>query len=163
MSIIWWDEIINHIISKCSKLTQTEYKIRLSVEVDPLGIVQEIKIWQYERMVCAKPRIRPVEWDIQNVWDYEIQIDPHIPIRKPDRMKVYKIIENLLTCGLCRPGGLQSENQRKEESSQRTKKLMEHEDDSNTSCKWCAQNDPRTHVKRDRRAGNRRTSRNHPH
>ena len=42
---------------------------------DPLGIVQEIKeikIWPYEQIVYAQPRICPGEWDAQNpleFWD----------------------------------------------------------------------------------------------
>ena len=36
------DETINHIISKCSKLAQKEYKTRLGGLSDPLENVQEI-------------------------------------------------------------------------------------------------------------------------
>ena len=39
------DETINHIISKCSKLAQKEYKTRqMSRKGDLLGIVQKIEI-----------------------------------------------------------------------------------------------------------------------
>ena len=49
------DETINHIISKCDKLLQKEYKTRH----DWVGIViQEGEIWPYEQMVCAQTRIR---------------------------------------------------------------------------------------------------------
>ena len=30
----------------------------------PLGIVQEIEIWPYEKMVYVRPGISPGEWDI---------------------------------------------------------------------------------------------------
>ena len=36
------EEMINHIISKCSKLAQRKYKAILSGKGDPLGIVQEV-------------------------------------------------------------------------------------------------------------------------
>ena len=52
------DERINHLISKCSKRAQKEYKTRHdSGEGDPLGIVQEVYIWPYEQMVYAQSRI----------------------------------------------------------------------------------------------------------
>ena len=63
----------NQIISECSKLSQIEYKIRLDWgQGDPLWIVQEIKIWPYEQIVDAQPRICPAEWDAQTplgLWD----------------------------------------------------------------------------------------------
>ena len=45
------DETVNHIISKCSKLAQKEYKTRHNWI--PLGIVPGIKIWPYYWMVHA--------------------------------------------------------------------------------------------------------------
>ena len=36
------DEMINHMISKCSKLMLKEYKTQLSGEGDPLGTVLEV-------------------------------------------------------------------------------------------------------------------------
>ena len=40
----------------------TDYA-KLGGQGDPLGIEQEIKIWPYEQMVDAQPRIRCGEWD----------------------------------------------------------------------------------------------------
>ena len=45
---------------------------RLDVEGDPLGIVQEIEILPYEKMVYAQTRIYLREWDVQSslgFWD----------------------------------------------------------------------------------------------
>ena len=41
--------MVNYIISECSKLAQKEVEeeTRLGEKSDPLGIVQEINIWQY--------------------------------------------------------------------------------------------------------------------
>ena len=44
------DKTINHIINECSKLAQKEYKKRhdwVGGQGDPLGIVQEIKVWPH--------------------------------------------------------------------------------------------------------------------
>ena len=45
---------------------------RLGWEGDPMGIVQEILVWPYQRVVYEQPRIHPGEWDAQNspgFWD----------------------------------------------------------------------------------------------
>ena len=76
--------------------------------------------------------------------------------------------ENLLNYGLYNPIKPLSENQRKWKerqalrSCQRTKKAMEHEGISNTSCNWCTQNNLKRLGKGAGRVGNQRTSRNHP-
>ena len=38
----------------------------MSGEGDPLGIVQEVELWLYERMVYVQTRICPRKWDAQN-------------------------------------------------------------------------------------------------
>ena len=55
------DDTINHIISKCSKLAQKEYKTRHNWvgKNDPLGTVQEIVIKPYKQMLYVQPRIHP--------------------------------------------------------------------------------------------------------
>ena len=53
--------MINYIKSECSKLAT-----RLSGQVDPPRIVQEIEIWPYELMVYVQLEICPREWDAQN-------------------------------------------------------------------------------------------------
>ena len=54
------NEAIYLMISKCNKLVQMVYKTRhiLGEEGDPLGIVQEIKIWPWYQMVHAQSIIR---------------------------------------------------------------------------------------------------------
>ena len=47
------------------------------------------------------------------LYDFAIQTNHLISIRPPDLMIVNKK-ENLLNSGLCRPGGAQSKNQRKQ-------------------------------------------------
>ena len=62
------EEMINHIISECSKLAQKEYKTRH----DWVGKMQEIEIWPYKQMVYAQPRICLGEWDTHTYmgfWD----------------------------------------------------------------------------------------------
>ena len=39
---------------------------QLGCQGDPLGIVQEIKIWSCEQMVYSQPRISPVKWEEQS-------------------------------------------------------------------------------------------------
>ena len=60
-----WDETINHIISECSKLAQREDKTRYDRvgEGDSTGIVQEIEVRPYEKLVYAQLGISPGEWD----------------------------------------------------------------------------------------------------
>ena len=56
------DETINLVINECSKLVRKELT-RLAWEDDPLGIVQQIKIWlHYKMKVCTN--LNPSwEWD----------------------------------------------------------------------------------------------------
>ena len=58
----------------------------LGGEGDPLGIVQEVKIWPYEQMVYAQPRI----CSGKVLWDIEIQTNHIIAIRRPDLVIVKK-------------------------------------------------------------------------
>ena len=61
------DEMINHIINECCKLTQKEYKTihKLGGQGDPLEIVQETEVWPYKQMVYVQPSICPGEWEAQ--------------------------------------------------------------------------------------------------
>ena len=75
----WWlsgdrNETVNHLISEF-RIKRIENKTQLAGKWDPLGIVQEIKIWPHLQMVYAQTRIRPGEWDAQNslgFWDINI-------------------------------------------------------------------------------------------
>ena len=84
------------------------------------------------------------------LWDFEIQIDHLIPARSPDLPTIYKKKkkkkkkENLPNSRLSHHSGPHCENQnicnerQVLRSCPRTKKVMEHEGDSNTNYKWCA-------------------------
>ena len=84
------DETINHIISKCSKLAQKEYKARH----DWVGKVIHCEM-------CRKFQFDHTnKWYMHNrapvlennthklLWDFNIQTDPLIPARRPDLIKI---------------------------------------------------------------------------
>ena len=58
-------------------------------EGDPLGIVQEIKIWPYYQMVYTENRIHPRN-ENHKLLDFEIQTDHRILTRKPDVVLINK-------------------------------------------------------------------------
>ena len=60
------DKNINHMVSKCRKLVQKEYKTILDRECYALGILQEILIWPYEIVGYAEVIIYLREWDAKN-------------------------------------------------------------------------------------------------
>ena len=88
--------------------------------------------------------------------DFEKQVDHLIRTRKKRNEK-----ENLLTSGHCRPGGKQSENQRKGKKRQvlrccqRTKKGIEYEGGGDINYNWRTQSDLQRLNKGSRRIGNR--------
>ena len=96
-------------------------------------------------------------------WNSEIQTVHSIPSRIPDLVIIKT--DNLSYCELCRSGGPQRENQRKQKERQvlilcrRTKKVVEHEGNDDNNCKWRTWNGP---DKEAGRVGNRKTSRDHP-
>ena len=82
---------------------------------------------------------------------FETQTDHLISTRRPDLVIINKTEKrkkkrNLSNNELCRPGGSQSENKRKQKERplirpcQRTKIVMEHEGDGDTSSNWCVRN-----------------------
>ena len=82
------DEMINHIISECSKLTQKEYKTKHSW-------VGKVIHWE----LCKKFKFdNTSKWYMHTIlWDFEIQTDPLILARRPHLMiannKIEKPIE----------------------------------------------------------------------
>ena len=52
--------------------------------------MHEIDIWPYCQMLYAQPRIRSEEWDTQISWDFEMQSDHMISVRRTDRVIVIK-------------------------------------------------------------------------
>ena len=109
------DETINHLISKCCKLAQKEYKARH----DWIG-----KVIHWE--MCRK-----FQFDHTNKWymhnpapvlendshkslsDFNIQTDHLIPARRPDLIIINKEKEILQNCWLCCPGGPQNKSEGK--------------------------------------------------
>ena len=64
-----------------------EEETRLNGEGDPLGIIQEIKIWPYYQMVYTQTRIRSREWDAQSslgFWDTNRSSHPSQKTRPSD-------------------------------------------------------------------------------
>ena len=114
------DEMINHIISECSKLAQMEYKARK----DSVGKVihwEMCKEWKFDhsnKWYMHNPA--PVLENDTNIllWDFNIQTDHLILARRPDFIKINekKKKENLQNCRLCCPPWPQnkSEGKRKE-------------------------------------------------
>ena len=109
------DETINHIISKCSKLAQKEYKARH----DWVGKV-------VHREMCRKFQFDHTNrWYVHNrapvlendshklLWDFNIQTDHLILSRRPDLIIINNKKENLQNCRLCCPGGPQNKSEEK--------------------------------------------------
>ena len=107
------DETINHIISKCSKLVQKDYKARH----DWVG-----KVIHWE--MCKKSKFdhtnkcymhNPAPFLENNthklLWDFNIQTDHQIPARRPDLIIINKRKENLQNCRLCCPGEPQNKSE----------------------------------------------------
>ena len=100
------DETINHIISECSKLTQTEYKTR----DDWVGKViyremyKKFKFDHLNKSYLHYPAA-VLENNIHKLrWDFDIQTDHLIPARRPDLIIINKKKENLQNCRFCCPG-----------------------------------------------------------
>ena len=79
------DEMINHIMSECSKLAQKEYKARHDWEM-----CTEFKFDLSNKRYMHNPS--PVlENDIHKLlWDFNIQTDHLIPDRRPDLIIIHK-------------------------------------------------------------------------
>ena len=108
------DEIINHIISKCSKLVQKEYKTRH----DWVG-----KMIHWE--MCKKFKFDHTnKWYMHNpapvlennthklLWDFNIHTDHQISAIKPDLIIIHTKKENWQNCRLCCPGWPQNRIER---------------------------------------------------
>ena len=108
------DETINHIISECSKLAQKEYKARH----DWVG-----KVIHWE--MCKKLQFNHInKWYMHNpapvlvndshklLWDFNIQTDHLIPVRRPDLKIINKKNEKLQNCRLHCPDGPQKKFER---------------------------------------------------
>ena len=92
------DETINHIISECRKLAQKEYKARHD-KVIQWEICKKFKFDHTNKWYMHNPA--PVlENDMHKLlWDFNIQTDHLIPVRRPDlvminkKMRICKIVD----------------------------------------------------------------------
>ena len=109
------DETINHIISKCCKLTQREYKTRHN----RMG---KVILWE----LCKKLKFNHTnKWYIHNpesaleneihkiLWNFEIQIGLLILANQPDQQKK----ENQLNSGLCHSAWPQGKTEGKQKNT----------------------------------------------
>ena len=107
------DETINHIIKKCSKLAQKEYK----ATHDWMGTVIH---WE----MCKKLKFDHTnKWYMRNpaailendthkfLWDFDIHTDHLISARRPDLVIINNKKENLKNYGLCCPGWPQNKTE----------------------------------------------------
>ena len=62
-----------------------------------MGIVQEIEIWPYERMVNAQNRIRLGEWDTENSSGYW---DPNQSPKPGQEIRLCNDLKRQKNCGL---------------------------------------------------------------
>ena len=87
---------------------------QLSREREPPGVVQKMKFDDTTKWYMHK-----LEGDGDTILrDFEIHTDHLIPARRPNLIIVLKKKNNLSKSELCRPGGPQSENQRKRKQRQ---------------------------------------------
>ena len=104
------DETINHIISECRKLTQkTRYD--WVGKVIPWEICKKWKFDHTNKWYMHNP-ISVLENDTHNLlWDFEIETDDLISVRRLDLILINKKKENLQNCELCCPGWLQNKTE----------------------------------------------------
>ena len=134
--------MINHIISERSKQAQNESKTTHNwvVKVIHWELCKKLKFdhianWYMHKLESI------LENKTRNILrDFEIQTDHLISARRPDLEMINKTEkENLQNSGFCLSGRPKNENQRKPkkrrvlEVCQKTKKVVEHEDDNDNN------------------------------
>ena len=100
------DETINNILSKCSKIAQKGYKARHDWvgKVIYWEMCKKCKFYHANKWYMLNPA--PVlENDTHKLlWDFDIQTDHLISVRRPDLLIINKNKkENLQNCRLCCP------------------------------------------------------------
>ena len=109
-----WDETINHIISKYSKLAQREYKARhdLVGKVIHWEMCKKFKFDHTNKWYMHNPA--PVRENATHklLWDFNIQTDHLIPARRPDLKIINKKKENLQNSQFYCPGWPQNKAER---------------------------------------------------
>ena len=80
------DEMINHIVSECSKLVHKEYKTRHNWvgKVIHWELSKKLKFDYTTKWYKHKPE-SIVEYEMHKIlWDFEIQMDHQIPATRPN-------------------------------------------------------------------------------
>ena len=86
------DETVNHIISKCCKITQKEYMSRYDwvEKVIHWELCKRLRFDYTDKWYMYKPE-SVLEYETQkNLWDFEIQMDRPIQIKRPNLISTYK-------------------------------------------------------------------------
>ena len=141
------DEAINHILSKCSKLAQKEYKTRHDwmSKVIHWELWKKLKFDHTNKWYMHNPESVLENETYQVLRDFEIQTDHQILARRLDIIIIThkKKRELLPNCGLCCSGWPQSKIERKRKEgrypdlARELKKTVEHESNDYTNCNWC--------------------------
>ena len=79
------------------------------------------------------------------LWDFEIQTDCSIPVRRPNQVSINKKEKKITWCGscpLCRHRVKIKAKKQISESCQRSEELVEHEGEDDTNNSWCTRNNP---------------------
>ena len=138
------DETINHIISKCSKLPQKEYKTRHNWvgKVNHREMCKKLKIDHTNKWYMHNPT-SVLEDDIHKLlWDFDIQTDHLILARRPDLIIINKKKRTFKIVDFAVPADhsvrlKESEKNDKYLDLVRELKKLEHEKDNYTNCDWC--------------------------
>ena len=160
------DKMINHIISKCSKLAWKEYKTRHDWvrKVIHWELCKKFKCDNTNKWYMPNP-----EYVLENkmhkvLRDFEIQIDHLILARWPDLVIVNK--KNIPNRDVAILADYRAKLKVSEKSdkyldvARELKKNSEHEGDTN--CNWCTWNNPQRIGKGTWRFVNKRSSKDHP-
>ena len=138
------DETINHIISECSKVAQKEYKTRHDWvgKVIHWEMCKKFKFDHTNKWYIHKLASVLENNTLKLLWDFDIQIDHLILVRRSDLIIINKKIENLKNCRLCCPGWPQNKTEKNEKENKylgfarELKETMEHKGDNYANCGW---------------------------
>ena len=117
-------------------------------EEDPLGILQEIKVWLCEQMVYTQPSVRPAKWEAQTPlgfrhtnWSPNLDqtTRPYNHQQKKKRKKKRELADFTVPAD----HSLKLKENEKISiwtfgPSLRIEKTVEHESDDYTKCNWCS-------------------------
>ena len=144
------DETINHIISKCSKLTQKEYKTRHDCvgKVIHQKMCKKFKFYHTNKWYISNPAFVQENDTHKLLWDFDIHTDHLISARRPDLIIINKkkrTKKKKKTCKIMdfsvpadhRIKLKESEKKYKFlELTRELKRTIEHESDSYTNRDW---------------------------